>query len=191
MSKLINGFKTYESISEFFNNVAEEMIKNGECNLNGNVLLDRFCKVDGIKDALTIKSIFDEKKNPLNFVKSYNELKELIVKNNYNYSLLDKFFENESDEKFSILVEPNFDEDHECFCIPSPIGHIIFGEFKKAPYFSKHINKKEKLYFVTIDKIAMVGEDCELIQEKTFVTDIFELAAKYTKMLVNTHLNEK
>lgn len=67
MSKLINGFKTYESISEFFNNVSEEMIKNGECNLNGNILLDRFCKVDGIKDALTIKSIFDEEKKSFKF----------------------------------------------------------------------------------------------------------------------------
>jgi hypothetical protein len=190
MSQLINGFTNYKSLSELFQKVAQDMKKDGECILGGNSLLERFCKADGTSDRRTIKDMFDKIENPFIKVKSYNDLNKMLIENNYDFSILDYFFENNSSHNIEILGEPNYDERHECFFVMSHFGHIIFGEVEKAPYFSKHIKTNGKKYFVSIDSNTMVDADCEILHSKTFVSDDFFSAVEHMKLLLNNSLND-
>jgi hypothetical protein len=187
MSNLIHGFSDYKSLSAFFQKASQEMKSKGQCNLGGNALLELFCKLDGSSNRRTIKNIFKYKYKDIN---SYEDLNKLIADNNYDFTILDTYFENKSDESFSILEEDNYNESHECFYISTPIGDILFGEVEKAKYFSKHIETKGKKYFITIDENPMVDEECELIKKKTYTTDCFSSAIKIVRSLVDSTLNE-
>jgi hypothetical protein len=189
-SNLINGFSDYKILSNFFQNLAQDLKSRGECKLGGHTLLERFCEADGVVDRRTIKAMFDKIENPFIDIKSYDDLNDLVVKNDYDFTILDSFFENNNFNHIEFFGEPNYDEPHECFFAESPLGQILFGEVEKAPYFSKHIKTNGKKYFVTIDRNTMVGENCELLYSKTFVSDDFGQAVAHMKLLINNCLNK-
>ena len=195
-SKLINGFSDYKTLSNFFQNLAQEMRDNGECNLGGNALLERFCKADGTSDRRTIKGMYDKIENPFMGVKSISDLEKVLgdfqgefLGNSEGKDKTDDFFGNKSHNHFSILNDPNYEEDHKCFYAETPIGHILFGEIAKAPYFSKHLNTGNSKYFVTIDGNPMVGEECELMDNMTLISSNFEKCVNHVKKLVNQFMN--
>lgn len=199
ISNLINGFADYKSLSSFFQNISKEMKKDGKCNLSGSALLEIFCKLDGVQNRRTIKSMFQKKEELkkkeeqsilFSNINSYSELKQVWIDKKHDQTFINDFFENRSSSDFSILDEPNYNKEHECFYIQSSIGDILFGETKKAPYFSELIETKDKKYFVSINKNPIVDEDPTIIIPKTFCSDNFPLTLKMTKMFVNKYVNK-
>jgi hypothetical protein len=195
-SKLIHGFSNYKEISSFFQNLAQDMKSNGQCNLGGNALLEKFCKADGISDRRTLKYMFDKIENPFIDVKNLNDLEKILgnykgdfLANTENEAKIDAFFGNTSYNHFSILNEPTYNDKHKCFYAETPIGYILFGEAAKAPYFSKHINTKGNKYFVTINSNPIAGEDCQLMDDLTLVSSDFEECVQHVKSLINKYMN--
>ena len=187
-SNLINGFTDYKALSAFFQNVAKKMKDDGECNLSGNTLLERFCEQDGVSNRRTIKDMFNEVnlKKTLENINSYSDLIQLLKENNNDFKLINTYFENKSEYDFGLLDAPRYyNKPQEYFYISTDIGDIIFGEVEKAKYFSRNI-KTEYKYFVAIDNSKIKSDRFEI---KTLRTNDFHLAISRLRKLVNRYRN--
>jgi hypothetical protein len=178
-SNLIHGFSNYKSLSNFFQNLAQDLKSKGECNLGGHTLLERFCEADGVTDRRTIKAMFDKIDNPFLSVKCLESLYSIWQESN-NESFLNEFFDNNSTKKIRYL------EKHSAFSISTPIDEIVFGETKKYIESPEKINKNAKKYFVI--NVGDIHSESP-IEDKSYTSNDFFSCLGYFKTVLDMYLN--